>query len=94
MPKFQTVHCSQCGGEFGPRDSGYSHCADHVVEHVLDDSYCLLFVPNGSSVLSMTSNIADLDCCQSQARSLLERGATIIGMFEARDLGKLVRSAL
>ena len=27
--KFDRVHCSQCGGEFGPRDSGFSHCEDH-----------------------------------------------------------------
>lgn len=30
VPKFDKVHCSQCGGEFGPRDSGYSHCSDHL----------------------------------------------------------------
>lgn len=28
-PKFTTTFCSQCGGEFGPGDSGYSHCVDH-----------------------------------------------------------------
>jgi hypothetical protein len=28
-PQFDKVYCSQCGGEFGPRDSGYSHCSDH-----------------------------------------------------------------
>lgn len=28
-PKFKKVFCSQCGGEFGPRDSGYSHCDQH-----------------------------------------------------------------
>jgi hypothetical protein len=28
-PKFDKVWCSQCGCEFGPRDSGYSHCEDH-----------------------------------------------------------------
>lgn len=27
--KFQRVYCSECGGEFGPRDSGYSHCSEH-----------------------------------------------------------------
>lgn len=27
--KFDTTHCSQCGGEFGPGNSGYSHCIDH-----------------------------------------------------------------
>jgi len=27
--KFQKVFCSQCGGVFGPRNSGYSHCIDH-----------------------------------------------------------------
>lgn len=28
-PRFAKVYCSQCGGEFGPRDSGFSHCEDH-----------------------------------------------------------------
>jgi hypothetical protein len=27
--KFQKTYCSQCGGEFGPGDHGYSHCSDH-----------------------------------------------------------------
>jgi hypothetical protein len=30
--KFDKTYCSQCGGEFGPRDSGYSHCKDHRKE--------------------------------------------------------------
>lgn len=34
MARFQTVSCSQCGEEFGPRDSGYSHCEDHRAEAV------------------------------------------------------------
>lgn len=27
--KFAKTFCSQCGGEFGPGDSGYSHCDQH-----------------------------------------------------------------
>jgi hypothetical protein len=27
--KFQNTFCSQCGGEFGPGDHGYSHCKNH-----------------------------------------------------------------
>lgn len=27
--KFQNTFCSQCGGEFGPGDNGYSHCRNH-----------------------------------------------------------------
>jgi len=27
---FDVTYCSQCGGSFGPRDSGYSHCEDHI----------------------------------------------------------------
>ncbi len=30
MAKFQKTFCSQCGGEFGPGESGYSHCQDHI----------------------------------------------------------------
>jgi len=31
-PKFDKVWCSECGCEFGPRDSGYSKCSDHIAE--------------------------------------------------------------
>lgn len=27
--RFEKTYCSQCGGEFGPGDHGYSHCSDH-----------------------------------------------------------------
>jgi hypothetical protein len=29
-PKFDHTFCSQCGGEFGPGDNGFSHCSDHM----------------------------------------------------------------
>ena len=29
-PKFSKVSCSQCGGEFGPGDHGFSHCENHT----------------------------------------------------------------
>jgi hypothetical protein len=29
QPKFTETFCSQCGGQFGPGDSGYSHCDQH-----------------------------------------------------------------
>ena len=32
--KFQNTFCSQCGKEFGPGDSGYSHCKDHEKEEI------------------------------------------------------------
>lgn len=28
--RFDKVSCSQCGGEFGARNHGYSHCEDHT----------------------------------------------------------------
>lgn len=28
-PRFAHTYCSQCGGEFGPGDEGFSHCSDH-----------------------------------------------------------------
>ncbi len=31
-PKFDTVSCSQCGETFGQGDSGYSDCADHLLQ--------------------------------------------------------------
>ncbi len=29
-PKFSRVSCSNCGGQFGPGDHGYSHCESHA----------------------------------------------------------------
>jgi hypothetical protein len=29
-PRFESVWCSQCGRQFGPGNSGFSHCADHA----------------------------------------------------------------
>lgn len=34
MPKFKETFCSQCGGKFGPGDSGFSHCTDHTPERI------------------------------------------------------------
>ena len=36
--KFENVSCSQCGKEFGPGDSGYSHCSDHKGKTPVDES--------------------------------------------------------
>lgn len=35
-PRFAQTYCSQCGGEFGPGDSGFSHCSDHAGEEPSD----------------------------------------------------------
>jgi hypothetical protein len=32
--KFDKTYCSQCGGEFGPGNHGYSHCAGHAPAQV------------------------------------------------------------
>jgi len=37
MPKFQETFCSQCGGAFGPGDSGFSHCDQHNELAELDE---------------------------------------------------------
>ena len=30
VPKFNKTYCSQCGGQFGPGDHGYSDCRQHT----------------------------------------------------------------
>lgn len=35
MTRFENVFCSQCGGSFGPGDSGYSHCSQHTASSSL-----------------------------------------------------------
>ena len=32
MTRFTETFCSQCGKGFGPGDSGYSHCDQHLPE--------------------------------------------------------------
>ena len=29
-PRFPMTYCSQCGGEQGPGNAGFSHCDDHI----------------------------------------------------------------
>lgn len=36
-PKYTETFCSQCGGAFGPGDSGFSHCDQHQGLTNLDD---------------------------------------------------------
>jgi hypothetical protein len=40
MAKFPETFCSSCGGEFGPGDSGYSHCDQHKGIHNRDGGGC------------------------------------------------------
>lgn len=37
MARFDKTYCSQCGGEFGPGDEGFSHCEDHAGQINRDD---------------------------------------------------------
>lgn len=30
LVKYEKTFCSQCGGEFGPGEHGFSSCADHM----------------------------------------------------------------
>lgn len=36
MTRFSKTYCSECGGEFGPGEQGYSHCEDHAEDEGLD----------------------------------------------------------
>ncbi|MCA8145442.1 hypothetical protein [Burkholderia vietnamiensis] len=36
-PRFDNVDCSACGRSFGPGNSGFSHCAEHIGRRALDD---------------------------------------------------------
>jgi hypothetical protein len=37
--RFPNTYCSQCGGEFGPGDHGYSHCQDHRMNAMTPANY-------------------------------------------------------
>ena len=46
-PRFEQTHCSQCGNDTGPGDSGHSSCATHgpqAVEPDLKDMYSYEYV--------------------------------------------------
>lgn len=36
-PRFPMTYCSQCGGEFGPGNEGFSRCNQHGTEYVKSD---------------------------------------------------------
>ena len=44
-PRFERTYCSQCGGEFGAGDNGFSHCDRHTLQGgmtnaQLTDAWC------------------------------------------------------
>ena len=43
IPKFKVTYCSQCGGEFGPGNHGYSHCTDHKAQSAWRDQQRIAF---------------------------------------------------
>lgn len=55
MSRFERTYCSQCGGEFGPGDSGFSHCDQHTE---------MVACPACTSV-SGSPRFIDCDFCQN-----------------------------
>lgn len=67
--KLSKTRCSQCGGEFGPGNSGFSHCSTHrILAEVKGD-------PRGAAreIERLRSALftiaADGDACTCHARS-------------------------
>jgi hypothetical protein len=38
-PQFEATYCSQCGGSFGPGNSGFSHCDQHTTPITYDSPH-------------------------------------------------------
>lgn len=56
-PRFAKTFCSQCGGEFGPGDSGYSHCEDHRAAFSADVALPLISHPESKPERIPTSTV-------------------------------------
>jgi hypothetical protein len=74
MPQFAKTFCSQCGGEFGPGDAGYSHCSQHT-EANMDRTFTFRFLieNDGGDVETQHSvrfNPLSVDDCGNQEQVL------------------------
>ena len=62
MPKFEKTSCSQCGGEFGPGDHGFSHCFSHRAKNdplISAARLALNFIENTESELGIKLGSGD-----------------------------------
>lgn len=48
LPRFAQTYCSQCGGEFGPGNSGFSDCSEHQHLSTFTDSQEIATLGPGS----------------------------------------------
>lgn len=77
-PRFENVSCSQCGGDFGPGNYGYSSCQDHTD---------LMLIREHAKALSSRKK----DTRDMQERFLTSRGLTV---EKAKRLPKAGRDKL
>lgn len=69
-PMYANVQCSQCGGEFGPGSSGFSHCQSHhgKLDHSRMDA--------AMAYLKMSDPYRQGEADRTMAREIALRAAT------------------
>jgi hypothetical protein len=84
MPKFAVTYCSNCGGEFGPGDAGYSHCWQHKkpVDRLSSCKFCRTTPGAGEEECSTRDQANGCSWFTSEDKALFDRreaAATVRG---------------
>lgn len=81
-PRFGHTYCSQCGGEFGPGNQGYSQCSDHGAPNDTPRTNAEVVKPYANVDDHMVVDATDYSAMTEHARrlerELIEAGAEIL----------------
>jgi hypothetical protein len=93
--KFAITYCSQCGQQFGPGDSGYSHCTDHqpkeqtMIRHADVLAFCRAS-PTTEEIIAMLSAITGTMGVHDPVCELLDAvNDKLMDLQEAQRLSEL-----
>ena len=81
--KFAETFCSQCGQAFGPGDSGFSHCSDHIGIISLEQQAARIDQDDRVIAGLNAQLTAEISATNSFAKMLDEKAARIERLEEA-----------
>ncbi len=94
-PRFERVYCSQCGGEFGPGEHGYSHCSDHAqqqAETLKCGHHASLAVVSAETGEFLYCELCDCKSARKDAEHMEESLRAELAALKAQQQAEPVRS--
>ena len=73
-PRFHTTYCSQCGGEFGPGDHGFSDCRDHAPKETAYERMTNMFTRKAEQCITVHGFMGRFQGLTDSAQRALDRG--------------------